>query len=60
MKSAKSMSAYVKRERELPRSKDQALNERELKIRHVLKQQVHLEKRQKVNITSSKPTLLML
>lgn len=54
------MSAYVKRERELPRSKDQALNERELKIRHILKQQVHLEKRQKVNITSSKPTLLML
>lgn len=52
------MSAYVKREGELPKSKDQALNEREMKIRHILKQQVHLEKRQKVNITSSKPTVL--
>lgn len=32
MESARSMSAYVKRERELPKSKDQALNERELKM----------------------------
>lgn len=51
-------SAYLRRERKLPKRKDQALNERELKIRHILKKQAHLEKRKKVNITSSKPTVL--
>lgn len=58
MERARSVSAYLRRQRKLLKRKDQALNERELKIRHILKKQAHLEKRKKVNITSSKPTVL--
>jgi len=58
MENARLVGAYPRRERKLPKRKHQALHERELEIRHILKKQVHLEKRQRVDITPSKPTVL--
>lgn len=52
VESAMSVGAYA--ERKLLKREHQALNEREMEVRHILKNQVHLEKRQKVYITSAK------
>lgn len=58
MERARSVDAYPGRERKLLKREQQALNATEMEIRHILKKQVHLEKRQKLCITSSKPTVL--
>lgn len=58
MESARSVDAYQERERKLFKRVHQALNEEETEIKHILEKQVHLERREKVYIISSKLPLL--
>lgn len=59
MENARSVGSYPGREGKLLKREHQALNEREMEIRHILKKQVHLEKRQNYLLQTNNTSLLL-